>query len=123
MASDAHVKKDEQFDPTYAGGRQERKWLLQSLGGFYEDGWLTDVLFRVQGGKEATVYCCRANPATGYDLIAAKVFRPRMFRAMRNYALYKEGPVFRHGTRGWCADHGVLRHQHTIHCAAAGLVR
>jgi len=99
MASKAHVTKDEEFDPTYTGGLQERQWLLQSLRGFYEDGWLSDVLFRVQGGKEATVYCCRANPATGYDLIAAKVFRPRMFRAMRNYAIYKEG-------RGYMAGEG-----------------
>ena len=53
-------------------------------GGFYEDKWFTDVLYRVKAGKEATVYCCQAGPAVGHELIAAKVYRPRMFRAMRN---------------------------------------
>ena len=75
-------KKDE-FRPTFTGGRQEQRWIEESLGGFFADGWLTDILYRVKGGKEATVYCCKAHPATGHDLIAAKVFRPRMFRAIR----------------------------------------
>jgi RIO kinase 1 len=79
------------FHPTFTGGRQERLWIQQSLGDFYADHWFSDVLYRVKGGKEATVYCCRAHPATGFDLLAAKVFRPRMFRAMRNDSLYKLG--------------------------------
>jgi RIO kinase 1 len=83
-------KKDE-FRPTFTGGRNEQRWIEESLGSFFADGWLTDVLYRVKGGKEATVYCCKADPATGHDLIAAKVFRPRMFRAMRNDSLYKLG--------------------------------
>ncbi len=83
------------FHPTFTGGRQEKQWILRSLGGFYMDEWFTDVLYRVKGGKEATVYCCRAHPATGYDLIAAKVFRPRMFRAMKNDSLYKTGRLIR----------------------------
>jgi len=83
------------FHPTFTGGRQEKQWILRSLGGFYMDEWFTDVLYRVQGGKEATVYCCHAHPATGLDLIAAKVFRPRMFRAMKNDSLYKTGRLIR----------------------------
>jgi RIO kinase 1 len=83
------------FHPTFTGGRQEKRWILQSLRGFFVDEWFTDVLYRVKGGKEATVYCCRAHPATGLDLIAAKVFRPRMFRAMRNDSLYKIGRLIR----------------------------
>jgi len=74
---------------TYGGGRQERAWLAQSLGAFYVDRWFTDILYRVKGGKEATVYCCRAHPNTGRELVAAKVFRPRIFRAMKNDSLYK----------------------------------
>ncbi len=79
------------FEPTFTGGRQERRWIKESLGDFYEDDWFTDVLYRVKGGKEATVYCCAAHPSTGLDLLAAKVFRPRQFRAMKNDAHYKLG--------------------------------
>ncbi len=78
------------FDPSFGGGRQERAWILEALGGLYVEEWFTDVLFRVKGGKEATVYGCRAHPGTGLDLVAAKVFRPRIFRAMKNDALYKQ---------------------------------
>lgn len=84
-------KITDEFHPTFTGSRQEQQWIKESLGGFYADDWFTDVLYRVKGGKEATVYCCRAHPSTGLDLLAAKVFRPRMFRAMRNDALYKQG--------------------------------
>jgi RIO kinase 1 len=85
------MNPENDFDPTYQGGRQEREWLLESLGEFHYDGLLADVLYLVKGGKEATVYCCRAAPNTGYGLLAAKVFRPRRFRAMRNDSLYKVG--------------------------------
>jgi RIO kinase 1 len=50
-----------------------------------------DILSSVKGGKEANVYRCQAHPATGRDLLAAKVYRPRMFRNLRNDALYREG--------------------------------
>ncbi len=46
---------------------------------------------RVRGGKEANVYCCAAHPSTGLDLIAAKVYRPAMFRSLRNDARYRQG--------------------------------
>mgnify|MGYP000925870685 CR=1 FL=1 len=52
---------------------------------------ITDVLHQVKGGKEATVYCCAAHPSTGVDLIAAKVYRPREFRQLRNDAQYRQG--------------------------------
>lgn len=75
------------YEPT----RFEREWLPSSLGGFYEEGWFTNVLYRVKGGKEANVYCCEAHPSTGLKWIAAKVYRPRKFRTMRNDAIYREG--------------------------------
>ena len=65
----------------------ERAWLKQALEGFYEDGWITDILYRVKGGKEANVYCCKAHPDTGFELIAAKVYRHRRLRSMKNYAI------------------------------------
>jgi len=79
------------FNPTFSGSFHEHEWIMESMGGFHRDHLITDVLYRVKGGKEATVYCCKAHPSTGRGLIAAKVYRPRMFRAMRNDAIYREG--------------------------------
>ncbi len=79
------------FNPTFTGSRHEREWVLTYLSGFYEDQVITDVLRQVKGGKEATVYCCEAAPPTGVELIAAKVYRPRMFRNLRNDSLYRQG--------------------------------
>ncbi len=79
------------FNTTYQPSRYEEGWLLSSLQPFYVEGLITDVLFMVKGGKEASVYCCQAHPATGMDLLAAKVYRPRMFRNLRNDATYRQG--------------------------------
>ena len=64
---------DFQFEST----KFEESWSRQALEAFYEDGWIQGVLYRVKGGKEATVYCCQADPATGYDMFAAKIYRHR----------------------------------------------
>ncbi len=69
----------------------QRAWLQRALGEFHEDGWFTEILYLAKGGKEANVYCCKANPETGYDLIAAKVYKHRRLRSMKNYAIYREG--------------------------------
>jgi RIO kinase 1 len=82
------------FKTTYVPARYEEGWLLESLSTFYEGEYITDVLARVKGGKEANVYCCRAHPSTKFDLLAAKVYRPRMFRQLRNDAMYREGRGF-----------------------------
>ena len=79
------------FDTTYTPGRYEALWLLDSLRTFFDQALITDVLRSVKGGKEASVYCCAAEPATGLDLLAAKVYRPRMFRTLRNDSLYRQG--------------------------------
>lgn len=79
------------FDPTFSASKHERGWILDYLGRFYEDKLITDVLRSVKGGKEANVYCCEAHPSTGLELIAAKVYRPRMFRQLRNDARYRQG--------------------------------
>ncbi len=79
------------FNPSFTGSKHERQWIMTYLGRFYEDQVISDVLRQVKGGKEATVYQCRANPAIGVDLIAAKVYRPRMFRQLRNDAVYRKG--------------------------------
>lgn len=89
LESAADTRRD--FNPTFHSSRHEREWIINYLGPFYEDALILDVLHQVKGGKEATVYCCRAHPATGVDLIAAKVYRPRMFRSLRNDSLYRQG--------------------------------
>lgn len=79
------------FNPTYTPSRYEAGWLLDSLYTFYGEGLISDVLALVKGGKEASVYLCQAHPATGMGLLAAKVYRPRMFRNLRNDAMYRQG--------------------------------
>jgi RIO kinase 1 len=79
------------FDTTYRPSHHEEGWLLSSLQTFYDEGLITDVLALVKGGKEASVYLCEPNPATGLGLLAAKVYRPRMFRNLSNDRMYREG--------------------------------
>jgi RIO kinase 1 len=79
------------FDPTLLSGRRDRDWILSSLRHFYEQELIDDVLYVAKSGKEATVYCCTANPATGLEFLAAKIYRPRMFRSLSNDALYRQG--------------------------------
>jgi RIO kinase 1 len=97
------------FHPSYQPSRHEQGWLLSSLRGFYDQGLISDVLARVKGGKEANVYLCTGPADSGPSeplprhngrgevgvlnppLLAAKVYRPRMFRNLRNDALYRQG--------------------------------
>jgi RIO kinase 1 len=79
------------FKPSFRPARHESAWLISYLEEFYNSQVISDILERVRGGKEANVYCCAAHPSTGMKLIAAKVYRPAMFRNLRNDALYREG--------------------------------
>ena len=82
------------FNPTFKAAHQdhhEYQWIVHALGGFYADSLINDVLRAVKGGKEASVYCCEAHPAMGVKLLAAKIYRPRIFRNLKNDALYREG--------------------------------
>lgn len=87
------------FVPSYAAAldplHHERQWVINSVSPFYHDKLITDVTRLVKGGKEANVYCCTADPATGVDLIAAKLYRPRMLRHLKNDAVYKAGRQLR----------------------------
>jgi RIO kinase 1 len=91
IAGKLPVDLGQAFQPTFQPSRHERSWLLGYLEGFYTDQVITDILGKVKGGKEATVYCCAAHPSTGLELIAAKVYRPKIFRNLRNDALYRQG--------------------------------
>lgn len=79
------------IDFTYKASKTEALWLADSLGFFYQSGGIDDVLRIITGGKEASVYLCAANPATGKEYLAAKVYRHRHFRSLRNDHLYREG--------------------------------
>jgi RIO kinase 1 len=103
------------FETTYTPSRHEKGFLMQSLRPFYEQSLICDVLFSVKGGKEASVYCCRTHPkaeeALGMTLIAAKVYRPRQLRNLRNDALYREGrPILTaDGRAAKKTDHRLMR--------------
>ncbi len=79
------------IETTYQPGRFEEGWLMESLRPLFEQALIIDVLARLKGGKEANVYRCEGHPAVGVRFIAAKVYRPRMFRNLRNDAMYREG--------------------------------
>ena len=66
------------------------------LDAFIGDGSITEVLFVVRSGKEATVYCCRD---AGGNLVAAKVYRPLQRRNFRNDAIYQTGRDAAYATR------------------------
>ncbi|MCA9981132.1 MAG: hypothetical protein KDD89_09865 [Anaerolineales bacterium] len=79
------------FDPKH----HEYRWLMESLSGFYQDKVLADVLRIVKAGKEANVYTCTGTAVSNHPLMAAKLYRPRMLRHLRNDAVYKEGRFIR----------------------------
>ena len=79
------------FTTTYRPSFYEAEWLLSSLRPFYDQALISDVLALVRGGKEASVYRCAAYPGTGETFLAAKVYRPRMFRSLSNDKMYREG--------------------------------
>lgn len=91
LAEKVPIDVQQTFTPSFLPHGHERVWLISYLEAFYNDKIITDVLGRVKGGKEANVYICAAHPKTGLDLIAAKVYRPRMFRNLRNDARYRLG--------------------------------
>ncbi len=95
------------FNPTLLASKRDAPWILSSLRPFYDQQLITDVLHEAHSGKEATVYCCAAHPATGVEFLAAKIYRPRMFRSLRNDAVYRYSRVQR-DEQGQ-AEHGNSR--------------
>jgi RIO kinase 1 len=107
------------FTPTFLAHQRDRHWVLSSLERFYEDNLIADVLSMVKSGKEATVYCCAGGSATEREYVAAKVYRPRMFRSLQNDALYRESRAQRdtegravRNDRRWRAHQRSSRGQH-----------
>src|SRR5260221_401525 len=75
----------------------KRDPMQEALDYFFAGGMISEVLYTVKSGKEATVYCCQARPSMGADLLAAKVYRPRTNRSFKNDAIYQEGRVILKG--------------------------
>jgi RIO kinase 1 len=103
----AEQRLEPSFRPTFLAGRRDAPWLLSSLTPLYNQQLITDVLHEAHSGKEATVYCCSAHPSTGVTYLAAKIYRPRMFRSLRNDAIYRYSRVQR-DEQGQ-AEHGNSR--------------
>lgn len=99
------------FVTTYQPARFEAVWLLDSLRPFYEQHLINDVLASVKGGKEASVYRCAAEAVTGETLLAAKVYRPRQFRNLRNDKMYRDGRTIltADGRPVKNSDHRIMR--------------
>jgi len=70
------------------------------LDSFLVDGYISEVLDIIKGGKEGTVYRCRSGPlADTSEIVAAKVYHLLERRGFRNDAIYQEdrmrGPAVR----------------------------
>lgn len=100
---------EEAFNPTLGSSRWEREWIINYLGQLYDTQYITDVLRRVKGGKEANVYVCKAHPSTGTPLLAAKLYRPRMVRNLRNDARYRANRSLLDEYGKVIRDGGVMR--------------
>jgi len=86
------AEQENELNFSYTAAKHEKKWLTDSLTDFYRQQWFDDVLRLIKGGgKEASVYQCLGNQTTQTPFIAAKVYRPRKFRQLRNDSLYREG--------------------------------
>jgi RIO kinase 1 len=100
-------EKQPAFNPAFLASQRDAPWLLSSLTPLYTQHLITDVLHEAHSGKEATVYCCAAHPSTGVEYLAAKIYRPRMFRSLRNDAIYRFSRIQR--DEEGQAEHGNSR--------------
>lgn len=82
-----------EFQFTYKAARFEEAWLLDSLVQIADLQWISDVLRKVKGGKEASVYLCKPGDAVDVPFVAAKIYRPRSLRNLKNDAQYRVGRV------------------------------
>lgn len=107
-----HDDSRKSFQFTYKAARFEEGWLLDSIGHFYEQNWISDILRKIKVGKEASVYLCRSGVQVDAPLLAAKVYRPRMLRNLKNDQLYREGREVLDENGNPIVDLGMLKAQH-----------
>jgi RIO kinase 1 len=79
------------FAASVAVTKAERAWIREHLGPLHQRQLISDVLRRIQAGKEATVYACSAGPAATDAVIAAKLYRAKSMRGERNVEHYQQG--------------------------------
>jgi RIO kinase 1 len=97
-----------EFQFTYKAARFEEAWLLDSLAEIAEHKWISDVLCKVKGGKEASVYLCKPGIAVDAPLLAAKIYRPRMLRNLKNDQQYRVGRADLDESGNVIVDDGAL---------------
>jgi RIO kinase 1 len=97
-----------EFQFTYKAARFEEAWLLDSLVEIAEHQWISDVLRKVKGGKEASVYLCQSGVAVDVPLLAAKIYRPRMLRNLKNDQQYRIGRADLDESGNVIVDDGAL---------------
>jgi RIO kinase 1 len=85
---------------------------------FFDELWISEVLYELKSGKEATAYCCAGGPTSGRDLVAAKVYRPLHERGFRNDAVYQSGRLDGASRRDRLAFQKKSRHGQEIQFAA-----
>ncbi len=83
--------QEQGYNFSYRASRHESQWLLDSLNEIYDQKWFEDILKMIKGGKEASVYLCKAPPNMPQQWLAAKVYRPRRFRNLKKDHVYREG--------------------------------
>lgn len=80
------------FKFTYQAARFEEAWLADTLAELADQLWISDVLRKAKAGKEASVYLCKPGAAARESkFVAAKVYRPRMLRNLKNDQEYRDG--------------------------------
>ncbi len=97
------------FQFTYKAARFEEAWLLDSLAELADLEWISDVLRKVKGGKEASVYLCKGGRAADSPLVAAKIYRPRTLRNLKNDQQYRTGRADLDGSGAVILDDRTLR--------------
>lgn len=80
-----------EYEFSYNASFSEKDWIVDSLGWFYEQQWFDDITRLLEGGKEASVYQCHTMQFSEEEYLAAKIYRPRKFRQLKNDHLYREG--------------------------------
>jgi RIO kinase 1 len=109
---------------------QEQSTLLSHLENYLDEHLITEILECVRGGKEATVFRCRAGARHDHngngngapaEFYAAKIYRPQERRSFRNDSAYQNGRVIlNHRTRRAVqkkTDFGKAAHQGLWACA------
>ena len=109
------MQQDQRSNPVVALDTSIDTLGLDELDAFAQQGLITSVYAQLPSGKEATVYCCRAHPATKRKFLAAKVYREHAARGYRRRTAYFEGReramktrTFRAIQRGSAFGHDAL---------------